>query len=146
MDYNLVRNNPLIGRHVIYCSRSNIIHDPLLWGTRAIISISDTDAEYEQMQDLFEGYDSAMFLKFADVESADEADCFDARMARAIRRFVNWHHNKSIVVHCFAGASRSAAVAKFLVGYLGLDDSDTGNLKHYNKLVYNTLTSITSGN
>ena len=143
MDYNLVRNNPLIGRHVIYCSRSNILHDPLLWGTRAVISISDTEAEYQQMQDLFAEHDCALLLKFADVESFDEANSFDAHMAMAIKRFVDWHCNRSFVVHCFLGASRSAAVAKFLVGYLGLDDSDTGNLKHYNKLVYNVLSSIT---
>lgn len=143
MDYNYVKHNPLLGRHVIYCGRSAILQDPMLWATRAVISINDTDAEYNQMLDLFEGHDCALILKFADVDSFEEADSFDAHMARTVKRFVDWHHNRSIVVHCFLGASRSAAVAKFLVDYLGLDDSDTGNLKHYNKHVYNVLSSIT---
>lgn len=138
MDYNFVKDSPLLKQHVIYCARHDMLRNPHLWKTRAIISISDTCAEVNQMVEMLDEYDvNRHCTQFADDDSMSET------IAKFMISFIDHHKDDNFVVHCFLGASRSAAVAKFIVDYLGLDDSDTANLKHYNKHVYNVLSSLT---
>lgn len=137
MDLISVASNPLIKQHVIYCGRHAFLNNPSLWKTRKVISISDNDDEYYQMCELLDDYDSMCIVFADDDKSFTEGD------ARWMISFINqFKENSNFVVHCFVGASRSAAVAKFIVEYLKLDDSDTANLKYYNEHVYNTLKSL----
>jgi predicted protein tyrosine phosphatase len=65
---------------------------------------------------------------------------FDENMARAIITFIKElpENVNSIVVHCYAGISRSAAVAKFLCENI-YNENFPKNYMIYNKLVYKVL-------
>lgn len=144
MDIHHHKNNPLLKQHVIYSDRATFMRSPEIYASRCIISISDTEGELHAIQRLLIPLSCECILfVFQDVEDG-EKDAFTEDDAKKIIHFVNNNRHANFLVHCFLGASRSAAVAKFIVDYLGLDDSDTANLKHYNKHVYNVLSSITS--
>lgn len=66
---------------------------------------------------------------------------FNEQDAREIIKFVRDNKNKveTIYVHCDAGISRSAAIAKFIAGIYNLEFPDHYML--YNKLIYTTLTN-----
>jgi predicted protein tyrosine phosphatase len=65
---------------------------------------------------------------------------FDENMARKVIKFIKElpSNVNSIVVHCYAGISRSAAVAKFLCEEI-YNESFPKNYMTYNKLVYRML-------
>lgn len=140
MEYNSVKDHPLLKQHVIYCGRHALLRDPDIARNRCLISISDTPAEWSEMLD-FRKADWALQLLFSDVEEG-EAGCMSEVDAHRILTFIELHQQQNFIVHCFVGTSRSAAIAKFIVEYLELDDSDTANLKYYNEYVYNTLKSL----
>jgi predicted protein tyrosine phosphatase len=101
-----------------------------------MISITDiklADLQYWDECDLLR-------LEFIDVEVIDKF-CFTKEMANQIIDFVNRFENKpnkdEIIVHCFAGVSRSAGVAKWIAEKYDLDFKDEYN--DYNKMVYNIL-------
>lgn len=141
MEYNSVKDNPLLKQHVIYCGRHALLRDPDIARNRCLISISDTPAEWSQMLD-FHKANWTLRLLFADVEK-DEPGCMSEIDAKRIIAFIENNRQQNFIVHCFIGTSRSAAIAKFIVEHLELDDSDTANLKYYNEYVYNTLKSLT---
>lgn len=72
---------------------------------------------------------------------------FDIDMARQIMNETDAraHSEASILVHCQAGMSRSAAVAKWLAdnhGYeLWMHPEGVGTLAHYNRHVYRTMSA-----
>lgn len=80
---------------------------------RALISIRDTNAGTPPLQP---GWQDILFLQFDDVSEHAE---FITRRAggnppnrthcEAIVEFAKTHHDRSIIVHCWAGVSRSAA-------------------------------------
>lgn len=141
MEYNSVKTNPLLKQHVIYCGRHALLRDPDIARNRCLISISDTPAEWSEMLD-FHKADWSLRLLFSDVGEG-ETGCMSEIDAQRIIAFVETNRLHNFIVHCFIGTSRSAAIAKFIVEYLELDDSDTANLKYYNEHVYNTLKSLT---
>lgn len=141
MDLTLIKTNPLLKQHVVYCGRHALLRDPEIARNRVLISINDTHDEWSEMLD-FHYADHSLRLMFADVDSEEDGG-LTLIQARQITAFIYRHIDRNFIVHCFAGASRSAAVAKFIVELLKLDDSDTANLKHYNEYVYNVLSSIT---
>lgn len=142
MDYNFVKDNPLLKQHVIYCGRHAVLRDPDLTKTRVLISINDTVAEMRQIAELLANNPLNVYqFCFLDVEAGD-VGAMDLSTAKSIVQYIEDCKDSNFLVHCFAGASRSAAVAKFIVEYLQLDDQGTANLKHYNKHVYNMLKSI----
>lgn len=51
-------------------------------------------------------------------------------------------HGKNIIVHCFAGVSRSAAVVKWANDYLKLNIEKYNNYTQHNKHVYDTLCRV----
>jgi predicted protein tyrosine phosphatase len=65
---------------------------------------------------------------------------FDENMARKVITFISSlpSNVNSIVVHCYAGISRSAAVAKFLCEEI-YDENFPKYYMSYNKLVYRVL-------
>lgn len=88
-----------------------------------------------------------IFLQFDDVvscTSGNEYVLFNEESAAEIIAFVEKYSASfkkyNLIVHCHAGISRSAAVAKFVNDYFSVRKLDKFNTyKFYNKLVYRTL-------
>lgn len=85
-------------------------------------------------------------IEFDDVEGfvgSDGLDVFHHGQAAQIQAFANKHADESILVHCQAGMSRSAAVAKWISekhGHLmDLSPPCIGSDRFYNRHVYGTL-------
>lgn len=102
----------------------------------AIISISDTKVEMEEMNSLLSNSQcDYLCLWFADSE---ESDGITDEQAKYILSFIN--HKNDFMIHCFAGVSRSGAVAKFINeyyehGHMWLEDYQGHNKRVYNKLM-----------
>jgi protein tyrosine phosphatase len=107
------------------------------------ISISDTNSEKNQMRDMWVANKSAesaaIFLNFADI-SSDQSG-FTENKAKTIVSFVDesFRRKKDVIVHCFAGISRSGAVAKFVNEYFMLGDEYLESYAGHNHWVYYTL-------
>jgi len=107
------------------------------------ISISDTWGETHQMRELWLGNkieaNAALFLKFADID--DNSSGFTDKDADRIVQFAqeSYIKRKDIVVHCFAGISRSGAVAKFVNEYWALGDVVLDTYVGHNRHVYYKL-------
>ncbi len=93
--------------------------------------------------------ENVIVLAFDDIELEEakykiQQRLFESWQATQIIEFVNSFENnpdiEDIVVHCFAGASRSAAVAKFLARKYKLEFDH--EYKFHNKHVYETLERI----
>lgn len=109
------------------------------WGNWAVISITDS-----QPANLSDGWSRTLRLTFDDI-SASELDHHLMTDAEAFA-VVDFVRNlpadtEGILVHCVAGVSRSAAVAKWISGEFRIP---FGNYKRYNQYVYKQL--IEAGN
>lgn len=107
----------------------------------AIISInSDKD-----LANLHENWEYKLYLVFHDLDKAYEGlIIFNDEHARQILDFLEEVKDCNIVVvHCDAGVSRSAAVAKFIAEKFNLYFDDKYSI--YNRLVYSTLKWVDSG-
>jgi len=108
-----------------------------------LVSISDTHSEAEQMKKLWlankKDTNAAVFLRFADMD--DSSSGFDAKKAETICNFLeqSFRKKKDVMVHCFAGISRSGAVAKFVNEYYGLNDAYLETYTGHNLWVFYTL-------
>lgn len=103
----------------------------------AMISISDNVREMEEMETLVAGSINdhpTLFLYFSDDESSM---CIDE--AKQIVDFINKHHSKTMIVHCFAGVSRSGAVAKFINDFFDRGEWWLEDYQGYNRYVYQML-------
>lgn len=85
-------------------------------------------------------------VEFDDVEGfvgSDGFDVFTHTMAGKIQEFAKKHADEDILVHCHAGMSRSAAVAKWISEKYGheldLSPPCLGTDRYYNRHVYGTL-------
>lgn len=107
------------------------------------ISISDTNSEAAEMRELWLDNkidnNAAVFLRFQDVD--DGSGGFTDQKAKRIVNFLqeSYVKRKDVIVHCFAGISRSGAVAKFANEYWGLGDQYLEDYKGHNIHVYYTL-------
>lgn len=106
-----------------------------------VISIRD---DYSEMGWRVE-HKSLLTLKFDDIEGfvGPEYRNFDYLDALKILSFVRDTNGDNIVVHCHAGISRSAAVAKFLSEKMGYElvyhALGSNTVERYNREVYRTL-------
>jgi predicted protein tyrosine phosphatase len=108
----------------------------------AIISINSNG----DLAKLHENWEHKLFLVFHDLDKPiKDYKIFDKEQAKQIIKFVDKVANDILilVVHCDAGVSRSAAVAKFVAEKYGLLFPD--NYTIYNKLVYSTLKYVDNG-
>lgn len=147
MEYRFIASSPLLKRHVIHCSRYEMINSILAsdypWcHDKYVISINDTEKERVQMESRLSAANIPhLALTFSDVTYETQLSnetLFNNQHADAIIDFV--HRNPgNYAVHCFAGVSRSAAVAVFLNEYLQLGDDELTNLKSFNRHVYDML-------
>jgi len=103
----------------------------------ALISISDSTTENNEMKvhiELETSNQSHICLSFQDVDHHDGTGMSN-RQAKKLFDFIKENEGKDFIVHCFAGVSRSAAVAKFINDYYDANDHVLENYKIYNKLV-----------
>ena len=96
---------------------------------------------------------SLLRLSFHDTEVlfSSEYVVFSLVDARKILAFVDAiPDGEGLIVHCQAGISRSAAVAKFLIQHRGYqlrkDKYCNGNMSMYNGRVYGVLRTVDHGN
>lgn len=108
-----------------------------------LISISDTNKEKSLMKKYWlqrkSDENADLFLNFKDIEGVESR--FTDAKAGAIIRFVEetFKKKKDLVVHCFAGVSRSGAVAKWVNDHYMLMDSYLSEYRGYNVHVYCVL-------
>jgi predicted protein tyrosine phosphatase len=105
---------------------------------QGIISITDPDWKDAPLTE--EAWGDILRLKFHDIDKAwQNYVLISDEQADEIIAWLKEHEDefKKIVVHCAAGISRSAAVAKFIAEVYDLQFPESYNL--YNKLVYSTL-------
>ena len=85
-----------------------------------------------------------MTLYFDDiVKEVDGAVLFDDDMAESIIDFIEKHRKSAdtLLVHCYAGQSRSGAVGAFAVEMLGGDNSNYFEEGTPNQYIYDVLES-----
>jgi predicted protein tyrosine phosphatase len=102
----------------------------------AVISITG----FVQYASLRDGWLDILRLEFYDTEDKDTIFSFNVMQADQINQFVDKVKEQGaagILVHCHAGISRSAAVAKWVARREGLPFNDRYEL--YNRLVYSVL-------
>ena len=105
----------------------------------AAISIQDSgEWSYGFMLTTNRFCDAVLTLAFDDFEEPESGVCLmNEHQAEKIIAFLEQNRNtETILIHCFAGKSRSAAVGKFAAEYLGLPEPDC---THFNLWVYDTL-------
>lgn len=113
--------------------------------TYAIISIQDTHTGGFGLEFVENQYcQDVLTLYFDDiVEEVEGAVLFDEEMAEDIIRFVRANKNvDTLLIHCYAGQSRSKAVGAFVVKMAGRDDSKYFREGSPNKHVYDTLVKV----
>ncbi|MBC7750766.1 MAG: dual specificity protein phosphatase family protein [Candidatus Saccharibacteria bacterium] len=111
----------------------------------AVISISEPNS-FLGLADLRQGWFEVLRMEFDDVDLAtcgNQSNKFmSIHQARVIAAFVDSvaPEVSLIMVHCKAGISRSAAVAKWIAERYGLPFDHT--YKYYNQHVYKQLDSL----
>jgi len=123
-------------KNVVFTGRDQA-EASLGWPHWAVISISGLNPAV-----LKGGWHSVLRLEFDDVDTPEEPYImFSPAHANQIIDFAeaarDSHEVEGILVHCQAGISRSAAVAKWIAEKYGLPYPDKYSL--YNKYVYSTL-------
>lgn len=109
------------------------------WPHWAVISITESDDRPAALKD---GWHSVLRLQFDDIDAPEQPYVlFSPAQAGQVIDFVTSVHDSTrvegILVHCRAGISRSAAVAKWIAERYGLPYP--AGYAHYNKHVYSTL-------
>lgn len=108
-----------------------------------LISISDTNKEKKEIRDMWmsnkKDSNAAIFLNFEDVDGIESG--LTESKAKQIIKFAEKSHKKkkNITIHCFAGISRSGAVAKFINEYFMEGNEYLENYQGHNRYVYYTL-------
>lgn len=103
------------------------------------ISVSDTEDERSDMAYFILGHCHFIGLVFRDDESS-----FQKHQAEMLVQLIDEAYQEGkrhFVVHCFAGVSRSGAIAKYINDFYGQgpDHPILGDYKVYNRRVYTML-------
>ncbi len=127
-------------KHVIFTGRDQA-EASLGWGHWAVISITQPGETVA----LKEGWHSVLRLHFHDIDVPEEPYVlFNDQHANEIINFLEdvaeTGEIEGALVHCQAGISRSAAVAKWIAERYGLGFPEKCML--YNKHVYRTLREV----
>lgn len=124
-------------KEVIFMSQQQAeeIDPSCLLGKKIIISITDP-GEFANLQD---GWDDVLRLQFNDIDfQILDYTLFSDKQAEYIKNFLYNNSDFDLcVVHCYAGISRSAAVAKYISERFNLYYPK--NYALYNKFVYAKL-------
>lgn len=110
--------------------------------TYAVISIQDSHTDGFGITFSLNQYCKAVLtLKFDDIiRPVEGAQIFTEEMAKQIIRFIRKYKDvETLLIHCYAGQSRSRAVGAFAVKYLGGDNSVYFKKYNPNEYVYELL-------
>lgn len=111
--------------------------------TYAVISIQDSHTDGFGITFVNNQYcKDVLTLKFDDiVRPVEGAVLFSEDMAKDIIRFIRRNQNnvETLLIHCYAGQSRSRAVGAFAVKILGGDNSTYFKRYNPNEYVYKVL-------
>lgn len=113
--------------------------------TYVVISIQDTHTDgFGVTFSVNKFCKSVLTLYFDDIErELENAVAFTEDMAMDIIRFIQDHQDvDTLLVHCYAGQSRSRAVGAFAQKMLGMDNSIYFKEHHPNMYVYNILEKV----
>jgi rhodanese-related sulfurtransferase len=115
----------------------------------ALISITDPDDDGcigGGPATLKRGWKYLLRLRFGDVDDTSNSYAFHDGHAQSIVDFLTKLPDTvdTLIVHCHAGISRSAAVAKFAADFFDVEDFNHGYTL-YNKLVYRILRNVAWG-
>lgn len=114
----------------------------LLNDSYALISINDTVKEEKIIHDAVSKNGVTSNIISVIFQDTDDSDCISLEQAKQISQFVFDNEGKTFIVHCFAGISRSAAVAKFIDEYYDIKDPVLENYTIYNKMVKQKLDTL----
>jgi predicted protein tyrosine phosphatase len=108
------------------------------WG---LISIVDVFSPHSKLAYVDSGWRSILRLRFDDVDS--DKDGFQVFSSTDAKNTIKWLFANeecldTVFVHCYAGISRSAGVAKFVADMYRITDFPH-HYTLYNKMVYSTL-------
>lgn len=111
------------------------------WDNWAMISISEPVSAFGEAK-LLKGWHAVHRLEFHDIEVEMPDETFDLMSEQQALELVNFVHHvaddvEGIIVHCKAGISRSAAVAKWIAAEYGIKFNH--EYDRYNKHVYQLL-------
>lgn len=105
----------------------------------ALISISDTNAESVEIITMTD--DDMYFFPtyFKDIDSPESG--FSVSEARSMQCFIEdcIDAKQNIIVHCFAGISRSGAIAKWINNHYALGDWYLDDYQGHNRYVYEIM-------
>lgn len=107
----------------------------------AFVSVSDTVEEESDMIAPLSSHDHHITCVFSDVEKGNHGE-MSMEIAQKIVEFVDSHSEKDFVIHCFAGISRSGAIAKWVNWYLGRELFELTAYTGHNKHVYDMLDRV----
>lgn len=111
-----------------------------------IISVNDTENEVHEIQNLFNKNNNKNNNKLLTLQILDtnEIEGFTLQSAKDIFSNVEYafNHKLNIVVHCWAGISRSAAIAKVISDFYGVNVHTYENYRIHNKNLYNSIEKI----
>jgi len=111
------------------------------WNNWAMISISEPVSALGEAK-LLKGWHAVHRLEFHDIETERKDESYVLMSEQQAQDLVNFVHSvasdiEGIIVHCRAGISRSAAVAKWIAEAYGIKFNH--EYPHYNKHVYKLL-------
>lgn len=103
-----------------------------------LISINDTEREAKEILELAEG---TAVLDVVSIVHPDDCHTSFTQHCPAILELLDsvYSTDINVYVHCWAGISRSAAVAKFAEEVLEVERPKLLNYKIHNNVIYNTL-------
>ena len=113
--------------------------------TYAVISIQDSHTDGFGITFSKNKYcKDVLTLKFDDiVRPVEGAQIFTDKMAGDVIRFIHKNQDvETLLVHCYAGQSRSRAVGAFAVWYLGGDNAQYFKMYNPNIYVYDKLMEV----
>lgn len=122
---------------VLFCSQQSAC-ERAAWPGWSVISITGACSNPANLQ---AGWKRVLRLEFDDIDTEEEPYIlFSEQQGREVIEFANFaatNGTEGILVHCYAGVSRSAAVAKWIADRYQLPFPDKYML--YNKHVYKVL-------
>jgi len=130
----------------VFMSRSKFV-DTVGTSDKIFISIVGEETNYKRPY-LNGCWYVGLFLKFDDCENTKDGILMTDDDAKQIINFLVDFQNKKtefeLIVHCFAGISRSAAIIKFFEDYILPNDAIKKYplYSNYNKFIYNKLVNI----
>lgn len=130
---------------VTFHSRAEIkklVDDEFVDADALVISINDNESEREEIFDLL----SDIGVRFVSMTFLDDEKSFDKLLAEHLFSEIDEAYEDGIerfIVHCWAGVSRSGAIAKYINDFYGEGKNHPilGKYKVYNKRVYTMLES-----